>query len=386
MTSLAEPARFWERLRDVLAPDIVGLLPCGFRAFQRIIIALGLAVLVLGTVPSIADGWGAALTALVLVISLLFLVEYGARLLVAAHDGRAGTPWLSALRCSLTWLGLIDLAAAVPVPVALVLGVQPMTARLLGVLWVLKLTRTTPALGLLVRVVRSEAHALVGVMIVFLIVLVLAGTGAYVLERDAQPTVFSSIPGALWWAITTLTTTGYGDEVPVTVAGRLLAGVVMISGIGLFALWAGILAGGFSREVRRHDFVRTWELVARLPLFQTLGAAKIAEIVGLLRPVELPANRAVVRKGQTGDCMYFIARGEVAVDVEPVPVRLGEGAFFGEMALVTGGPRMATVTTTQPTMLLQLDVVEFRNLAASHPSLLAAIEARAAGLGEASQG
>ena len=377
MTAVADSARFWDRLRDTLEPELVGSLPRSFRGAQRFAVALGLAVLVFGTVPSIVARWDGVLTALALLIALFFAAEYVARALVAVHDHVGRRPEAAVLHWSLTSYALIDLAAALPVPVAFVLGVQPLSVRLLGVVWVLKLARTTPALGLLLRVVRSEAQALVGVMLVFVVVLILSATGAYLLERDAQPTAFASIPGALWWAITTLTTTGYGDEVPVTVAGRLLAGVVMISGIGLFALWAGILAGGFSREVRRRDFVRTWELVARLPLFSSLGAAKIAEIVNLLRPAELPANRVVVRKGQAGDCMYFIARGEVAVEVEPVPVRLGAGRFFGEMALITGEPRMATIVTAQPTTLLQLDVVEFRSLAASHPELLAAIERRA---------
>ena len=68
-------------------------------------------------------------------------------------------------------------------------------------------------------------------------------------ENEAQPDKFANIPQAMWWSIITLTTVGYGDVFPVTVAGRLLAGVIAILGIGLFALPAGILGSGFVEEM-----------------------------------------------------------------------------------------------------------------------------------------
>ena len=184
-----------------------------------------------------------------------------------------------------------------------------------------------------------------------------------------------------------MTTTGYGDAVPQSAAGRLLSGAVMVCGIGLFALWAGILASAFSQEVRRGEFLRAWDLVAAVPLFQSLGAATIAAVARLLRPVEYGARRTVIRRGQAGDCMFFIADGEVAVELPAgaPPLRLGPGAFFGEMALVTGEARNATVSTLRHTVLLRLDVADFRDLAGNHPDLLAAIENEAAERGGAPQ-
>ena len=75
--------------------------------------------------------------------------------------------------------------------------------------------------------------------------------------------------------------------------------------------------------------------------------------------------------------MYFIASGEVEVRLEPKPIRLGQGSFFGEIALLEGGPRMATVATTVPTTLLILDVSDFRAFTALHPDLAEAVEAEA---------
>src|SRR5207245_9143305 len=104
---------------------------------------------------------------------------------------------------------------------------------------------------------------------------------AYLLEGDANPDAFASIPAALWWGIVTMTTTGYGDVVPQTAGGRVLAGVVMIGGILVFALWAGIIANGYAHELRRREFLRTWELVAKVPFFHNLGAALLRCVAAL---------------------------------------------------------------------------------------------------------
>src|SRR5271170_1437911 len=197
----------------------------------------------------------------------------------------------------------------------------------------------------------------------------------HVLERDGQPLAFGTLPAALWWAVVTLTTTGYGDEVPQTHLGHLLGAVVMICGIATFGLWTGILATGFAAESRRRNFIRTWDLVSKVPFFQTLDPSAITEITHMLRRVEVPERTAVIRRGRVGDCMYFIAAGEVEVEVGAPPVRLGEGAFFGELALLGDSIRTANVSTTRPTTLLVLDLADFRTLMAHHSDLARVIDA-----------
>ena len=115
----------------------------------------------------------------------------------------------------------------------------------------------------------------------------------------------------------------YGDAVPQSHLGRLLAGMVMICGVGVFGLWTGILATGFAAESRRQNFLKTWDLVSKVPFFQSLDPAAITEITHLLRLLEVPERTSIIRRGKIGDCMYFIAAGEVQVDVKPSPVRLG---------------------------------------------------------------
>ncbi len=240
-----------------------------------------------------------------------------------------------------------------------------------------KIVPGIPGLRQLRRVLVLESGPLLSVLVIFLMVLFLASVAEHFLERDFQPSAFGSVPAALWWAVATLTTTGYGDVVPVTPLGRLIAAAVMICGLGVFGLWAGILATGFAAETRRDNFLKTWESVSKVPFFAALGPAAIADVTGMLRTMDLPARTTIIRKGQVGDCMYFIAEGEVEVDLPGKKVTLGDGAFFGEMALLGNNRRSANITTTQVSRLLVLDLVDFRLLMARHPDLAETIDAEA---------
>jgi voltage-gated potassium channel len=218
---------------------------------------------------------------------------------------------------------------------------------------------------------------MLSVLLGFVIVLLAAASLEYLFERTSDPNSFGSIPKSLWWAIVTLTTTGYGDVVPQTLPGRILAGLVMISGILVFALWAGILATNYADETRRSEFLRTWDFVAKVPFFHSLGAAVIAEVARMLRPREYPAGSIIMRRGEIGDCMYFLVDGEVEIEVQPAPVILGPGTFFGEAALLTGDPRNASIYAARDCTLLLLDIVDFRELIGRQPELARVIHEEA---------
>ncbi len=309
-----------------------------------------------------------------------FMIEYLVRLWIipdmwAAHGDPAGR---LRLRWMLSARGLVDLSGAVLIPVAWIVGVSVANAEMLGVLWVFKLARYSPGLAVLWRVIQLEAEPLIGVLFAFLVVLLCAAVLAYLLEGQAQPAVFGTVSKSLWWTIVTLTTTGYGDVTPVTVPGRMLAGLVMMCGILVFSLWAGILATGFSQEMRRRAFLKTWDLVARVPLFQNVGAAVIADVAQRLRACEVGSGSVVVRRGDIGDCMYFIVSGDIEIQAaSDVIFRLKDGDFFGEMALITGTRRRATAVALKSSQLLILDIADFRDLAARHPDLAAAIRSEA---------
>jgi CRP-like cAMP-binding protein len=114
---------------------------------------------------------------------------------------------------------------------------------------------------------------------------------------------------------------------------------------------------------------RETPLVATVPCLHDIGAAVIADVARLLRLREFPAGAIIARRGQLGDCMYFVVSGEVEVQLQPEAVLLGPGAFFGEMSLLPGNPRNATIVTTQPCTLLALDIVDFRELLRRQPDL-----------------
>jgi voltage-gated potassium channel len=299
-----------------------------------------------------------------------FVFEWVVRIRSARLAGRG-------LSYALSARGLVDAVAAGAIPLALILGADPKSAWLLGVFWVLKVVPGVPGLRQLRRVLAHESGPLLSVLVILLMVLFLASVAVYYLEHDVQPATFGSVPAALWWAVVTLTTVGYGDVVPITALGRLVAAVVMICGLGVFGLWTGILATGFAAETRRDNFLKTWESVSKVPFFAALGPAAIADVTHMLRIMDLPSRTMIIRKGQVGDCMYFIAAGEVEVDLPGKKVRLGDGAFFGEMALLGNNLRSANITTTRVSRLLVLDLVDFRMLMARHPDLAATIDAEA---------
>jgi voltage-gated potassium channel len=338
------------------------------RPFQRISSALSTSLAIVGliavaalTTPDLTERTRHNLEILLVGVWAAYLLQLAETLIVPrAVDFRDRIPSIT-----------VDvLAVAVPFVAFLFVGRRDQS--LYCAVWLLKPLRYSTFFRLLGRVVRNEARNLIGVTSIFGIVLFGAALAAYVIERDVQPERFGSIPQAMWWAVVTLSTTGYGDEIPQSLAGRVLAGLVMMSGIGIFALWAGILATGFYEEVRRQDFVRNWQLVAAVPLFQRLGSAALVEIVRSLRARVVPAGTVICRKGDVGDQMFFIVEGHVSV-ATPEPVDLGAGSFFGEMALITGAPRSATVSAVTEVSLLSLYAVDFQVLSSSNPDIADAI-------------
>ncbi|KAF0135554.1 MAG: voltage-dependent potassium channel with a cyclic nucleotide-binding domain, partial [Methylocystaceae bacterium] len=135
----------------------------------------------------------------------------------------------------------------------------------------------------------------------------------------------------------------------------------------------GILATAFAEEIHRREFVVTWTMVASVPLFRGLDAAGIAEIMRYLRAQSLPRGAMIVRKGDSAHSMYFIAEGEVEVELAHENVKLGEGQFFGEIAVLHKTSRTADVRATAPTKLLILDAYDLQTLTKRNPEIGEAI-------------
>jgi len=370
-----------QRIYSLLDPRNHGHAARQLRALQVVVLIVGIASVSLGTVEGVGPGTRLIAATLTGVVAALLFVEYLVRLWAAPEVPRIDAPSEVAarLRWAVSLEGLIDLLAVIPALAAMSGGARlgAESAAVFVLLWVVKLATHAPGVALIGRVFRNERSPLAAALVLYVIVLFSAATIIHLLEGERQPEPFGSIPSALWWAMVTLTTTGYGDVIPQTAAGRVLGGVVMLCGISVLALLAGILATGFAEEVRRREFARIWELVARVPFFADVGAIAISDIVARLRSRNYPAGAAVIRKGAPGDTMYFIVSGEVEVRIGG-PIRtLRDGDFFGEMALVDRKPRSADAVTLTPCTLLVLDVSDFYQLAGQQPALIAAIEAEA---------
>jgi voltage-gated potassium channel len=342
-----------------------------------VVCTLGLLAMIANTASHAGSRADLVLSGIVTAVWCLFVAAYALRIWSAPEapeqHGRSATS--ARLAYILSASGGIDLLAALALPAGWLTDLPQRDAQLFVIVWALKYIRQSSGSLVLLRVLRRSLPALVSIVTVFFVILLLAATLSYLLERQAQPEAFRSIPHALWWAIVTLSTTGYGDMVPVTLWGRMLGAMVMVSGVVIFALWAGIIANAFAEELQRRHFLKTWDLVAEVPFFQNLGAAAIADIVRLLRARDVRAGTVVIRKGEAGDSMYFIVSGEANAMLSPEPVKLNPGAFFGEMALLFGTPRSTTVVVTKPSVLLVLDVADFRMLAGRRPELINVIEA-----------
>ena len=187
---------------------------------------------------------------------IVFGVEYVLRLWACTADPRFARPIAGRLRYAVRPLQLIDLLALLPAALFFLPGVPDLrfvrAVRLLRILRVLKLGRYSDAVTLLGRVLRQRRAELAVMGLVLVILLVVAASALHYAEADAQPPdKFGSIPHALWWAVITLTTIGYGDVYPVTPLGKVLGGLIAVAGIGIVALPTAIIASAFSEELRK---------------------------------------------------------------------------------------------------------------------------------------
>src|SRR5205085_6389530 len=163
------------------------------------------------------------------------------------------------------------------------------------------------------------------------------------------------------------------DVVPVTPLGKIATGAVIVAGLIFFALPVAIIASGFLAEIRRRDFIVSYGMVARVPLFAGLDAAAISELASMLKARKLPRDAVIMRKGDEAESMYFIASGEVEVVLPDRTVPLYQGDFFGEMAVLGPTKRSATVIARKPCELLALDAADVLKFIEQNPRVDAAM-------------
>lgn len=343
------------------------------------LIVLNVVVAVLETVPSLFLRDYAFFLGFERFSLVVFAVEYLLRVWVSPENPRyRGVPKMRArLRYMRTPVAIIDLVAWLPFVLSALLGVNLVTLAILRLLRFVKLVRYSPGMQSLLEVLHRERQSLIACFWLLAAAVLISASAMYVAEGGVQPEHLGSIPAAMWWAMATVTTVGYGDVYPVTLAGRIIAGLTMITGIVMIALPVGIIATAFVDVIKRRDFIITWGMVARVPLFADLDAAGIGEIHKMLSAHTAQAGEVIARRGEVARSMYFIASGEVELDFAAETHVLGEGQFFGEMALLHSARRAATARARTRCMLLMLAADDLTDVIRRHPNIGERIRAMA---------
>lgn len=368
---LARLLRLRRRIHFVLDGGVSDWMSQAVNRTLVALVVISVSAVVIESVEAIRSPHALLFQVIEYLVAALFTIEYALRLWTAPdHTPYAGMkPWAARRAYAFTAPAVIDLLAIAPIYLETLISADFRILILLRLLRFFKLARYSPGMRSLVNVLEAERKALAASAVILLGLILIAASAMHLAEHTVQPDKFGSIPDAMWWAVVTLTTVGYGDVVPITLAGRIVAGFTMVTGMMMLALPIGIVATAFAEEIHRREFVVTWSMVARVPLFGSLDASEIAEIMNYLRAQTVPANTIIVRRGEPAQCMYFIAAGEVMIKHETGDVYLGEGQFFGEIAVLRKTRRTATVRATVPTKLLVLDAGDLHTITERNPEV-----------------
>jgi voltage-gated potassium channel len=245
-------------------------------AALAILIVVNVAGVILESVASLRGRYEAVFWWLEQGATGCFAVEYLLRVwtvidLQGTPDRR---PFWGRLRYMRSFFALTDLVAVLPALLGMLGATDLRTLRLLRLLRMLKLTRHASIFNLLWAVFREEAHSIGAVLFMLFLILTISASLMYMIEGEAQPDGFSSIPAAMWWAIETLTTVGYGDLVPTTVFGKIIGGLVSIVGIAALALFTSLITVSFIDQLRLRRATLQRAIAERL----ATGAAAETEI------------------------------------------------------------------------------------------------------------
>ncbi len=215
-----------------------------FDIFIQVMIVLSLVSFSVETLPNLSDEIRSHLYRFEVLSVAIFTLEYIARIICADNKKKF----------IFSFFGIVDLLAILPFYLSTGLDLRTLrTFRFLRLILILKLTRYSAAAKRFHRAFIIAKEELALFLFAALIILFLAGVGIYYFEYPAQPEVFSSVFHSLWWAVATLTTVGYGDIYPITVGGKIFTFFILILGLGVVSIPAGMVASALSKAREMED-------------------------------------------------------------------------------------------------------------------------------------
>lgn len=339
------------------------------------LILANVAVVALETVPSLWGRYQKAFYVFDAVSVIIFTAEYLLRVWSSAeHVGAKGrNKFEKRLRYIASPLAVVDLLAILPFYLGAFINLDLRALRIFRLLRLFKLVRYSPAITSLSRVFARERHALFAAFLIMVGILFVSATLAHLVEGKAQPAAFGTIPDALWWSLTTLTTVGYGDVVPVTDMGRMLGAFVMLIGFAFYAVPIGIIASGFADEVHQRAFVVPVRLIENVPIFQGLDPEVAKELATHLRTLNVPPGTVVTHKMDSNNGLYCIISGDVVAFHHHRPIELAGGDFFGELGIVSEDGDQPSTITRSWVRLMKLESIDLHTLLSVFPEISSSV-------------
>lgn len=226
------------------------------------------------------------------VFGVIFLFEYIARVYAAAEEPGDRSAWAKRWAFIRSPLGLIDLVVVLITFAPLVTADAAVLrlVRLFRVFAVMKFGRFSKAVKTVWEAIADRADDLLVTAALALIFVLVGATALYLVEGHIQPEQFGSIPRALWWAVVTLTTVGYGDAYPVTALGKIIGGTLALSGIAFVAMPTGIIAAAFSEAMQRRRDQRIEEMREHLARLDEIDENVVAKLEKLERASHNPGS------------------------------------------------------------------------------------------------
>lgn len=337
-----------------------------------VLVLLSVLSVILETVPSVQETYGWLLDQFEIFAVIMFTLEYVMRFWAAPDypPWKRLPAWKARLRYVLTLTALVDLATVMPFYLAYFISADFRVFIMFRLLRLLKLARYSPGMRSLSEAVYIERRALLACAVILLALVVGTAAVMHMAEHKAQPDRFGTIPDAMWWSVITLTTVGYGDSVPITPLGKVIASLTALMGLVMLALPVGIIATSFAQVIHRRDFVVTWGMVVRVPLFASLSPDDISNVMRFLRSQVVQPDEIIVRRGDKDRRIYFITSGQVSLDHGHRHDLISDGEFFGSITLDEQDvPHTSTARARVRSDLLVLEVDDVRHLFVAHPEI-----------------